>query len=169
MPPANPARPSDLFDADGIYRRAPATIEAIREILGNDTTFKAMMRRWLTEHAYGSATTEQFIALVKKTDPTRTARWTEFFRQWLYTSYPTAAPGPGQPPVKSRRSTPTTSTPTHCRASNDEDGECSRTRHSPWPRGGEGQQQHQRRLRALRVRSGARPRQTCPVQACPSQ
>jgi aminopeptidase N len=95
VPPADPGRPEDLFDGDGIYRRAPATIEAIREILGNDTTFKAMVRRWLTEHAYGSATTEQFIALVKKTDPTRTARWTEFFRQWLYTSYPT----PGQPPV----------------------------------------------------------------------
>ena len=71
-----------------MYRRAPATIEAIREILGNDTTFKAMMRRWLTDHAYGSATTEEFIALVKRTDPTRAARWTEFFRQWLYTSYP---------------------------------------------------------------------------------
>ena len=71
-----------------MYRRAPATIEAIREILGNDTTFKAMMRRWLTDHAYASATTEDFIALVKRTDPARAARWTEFFRQWLYTSYP---------------------------------------------------------------------------------
>ena len=100
VPPANPARPKDLFDADGMYRRAPATIEAIREILGNDTAFKAMMRRWLTEHAYGNATTEQFIALVKRTDPTRAARWTEFFRQWLYTSYPTPAPGPGRPPVE---------------------------------------------------------------------
>ncbi|MDA0182542.1 M1 family metallopeptidase [Solirubrobacter phytolaccae] len=88
--PADPATPRDLFDGDGIYRRAPATIEAIREILGNDGTFKAMMRRWLTDHAYGSATTEQFIALVKRTDPARSARWTEFFRQWLYTSYPTA-------------------------------------------------------------------------------
>ena len=69
VPPANPARPKDLFDADGMYRRAPATIEAIREILGNDTAFKAMMRRWLTEHAYGNATTEQFIALVKTDRP----------------------------------------------------------------------------------------------------
>ena len=93
VPPAAPARPEDLFDGDGMYRRAPATIEAIREILGNDTTFKAMMRRWLTDHAYGSATTEDFIALVKRTDPTRAARWTEFFRQWLYTSYP----APGKP------------------------------------------------------------------------
>lgn len=90
VPPAAPARPKDLFDGDGMYRRAPATIEAIREILGDDATFKAMLRRWLTEHAYGSATTEQFIALVKETDPARAARWTEFFRQWLYTSYPTA-------------------------------------------------------------------------------
>ena len=100
VPPANPARPKDLFDADGIYRRAPATIEAIREILGSDARFKSMMRRWLTEHAYGSATTEQFIALVKRTDPSRTARWTEVFRQWLYTSYPAAAADPSQPPLQ---------------------------------------------------------------------
>jgi aminopeptidase N len=86
--PADPQQPKDLFDGDAMYRRAPATIEAIREILGDDVRFKAMMRRWLTDHAYGIATTEQFIALVKRTDPTRAARWTEFFRQWLYTSYP---------------------------------------------------------------------------------
>jgi aminopeptidase N len=99
VPPADPGRPQDLFDGDAMYRRAPATIEAIREILGDDVTFKRMMRRWLTDHAYGSATTEQFVALVKQTDPTRASRWTEFFRQWLYTSYPTAAAGPGQPGV----------------------------------------------------------------------
>ncbi|WP_354698500.1 hypothetical protein DSM112329_04182 [Paraconexibacter sp. AEG42_29] len=98
VPPADPARPEDLFDGDGMYRRAPATIEAIRQVLG-DATFKAMMRRWLTEHAYGSATTEQFIALVKQTDPARAGRWTEFFRQWLYTSYPTAPLSPGAPRV----------------------------------------------------------------------
>jgi aminopeptidase N len=100
VPPADPARPKDLFDRDGIYRRAPATIEAIREILANDAKFKAMMRRWLSEHAYDNATTEQFIALVKATDPARAARWTEFFRQWLYTSYPTSAQDPGQPPTQ---------------------------------------------------------------------
>jgi aminopeptidase N len=103
VPPADPAGPEDLFDRDGIYRRAPATIEAIREILGDDARFKAMMRRWLTDHAYGSATTEDFIALVKRTDPSRAARWTEFFRQWLYTSYPVAADVPGQPPVEKPR------------------------------------------------------------------
>ena len=75
-----------------------------------------MMRRWLTEHAYGNATTEQFIALVKRTDPTRAARWTEFFRQWLYTSYPTPLPAPASRRSRSRRSTPTTSTATRCRA-----------------------------------------------------
>lgn len=100
MAPANPTRPEDLFDGDGIYRRAPATIEAIREILGDDAVFKQMMRRWLTRHAYRSATTEQFIALVKETDPARASRWAEFFRQWLYTSYPTPAADPQQPPAQ---------------------------------------------------------------------
>lgn len=97
--PADPQSPADLFDRDGMYRRAPATIEAIREILGNDA-FKGMMRRWLTDHAYGNATTEEFTDLVRRTDPARAARWTEFFRQWLYTSYPTPAPGPGLPAVE---------------------------------------------------------------------
>jgi aminopeptidase N len=100
VPPAAPATPKDLFDADAIYHRGPATIEAIRAILGDDVRFKAMMRRWLTDHAYGSATTEDFVALVKRTDPKRAARWTEFFRQWLSTSYPTPAPEPGQPQIE---------------------------------------------------------------------
>lgn len=99
VPPADPAGTKDLFDGAGTYRRAPATIAAIREILG-DARFRSMMRRWLSEHAYGSATTEQFIALVKKTDPTRAARWTEFFRQWLYTSYPAPTAPPPAPVAK---------------------------------------------------------------------
>lgn len=99
VPPADPAGPKDLFDGDGIYRRAPAVIAAIREILG-DARFRSMMRRWLDEHAYGSATTEQFIALVKRTDPARAARWTEFFRQWLYTSYPRPTAPPPAPVEK---------------------------------------------------------------------
>jgi aminopeptidase N len=95
--PADPRGPQDLFDRDAMYRRGPATIEAIREILGDDA-FKGMMRRWLTDHAYGNATTEEFVDLVRRTDPARAARWTAFFRQWLYTSYPTP-PGPGLPAV----------------------------------------------------------------------
>jgi len=46
-----------------------------------------MMRRWLTEHAFGNVTTEDFVALVKETDPARADRWDAFFREWLYTSY----------------------------------------------------------------------------------
>lgn len=99
VPPAAPASTKDLFDGPGIYRRAPATIAAIREILG-DARFRTMMSRWLADHAYGSATTEQFIALVKKTDPARADRWSVFFRQWLYTSYPRPAAPPPAPVEK---------------------------------------------------------------------
>jgi aminopeptidase N len=99
VPPADPGSTKDLFDGAGIYRRAPATIAAIREILG-DARFRMMMRRWLTEHAYGNATTEQFIALVKETDPARAARWAVFFQQWLYTSYPAATAPPPAPVPK---------------------------------------------------------------------
>ena len=59
--------------------------------LGEDA-FRAMMRKWLTDHSFGNVTTEQFIALVKETDPSRAARWDEFFREWLYTSYPGGTP-----------------------------------------------------------------------------
>jgi hypothetical protein len=100
--PANPPTAADIFNTNAMYTRGATTMEAIREILG-EPAFRPMMKRWLNEHLYGNATTEQFIALVKEsdparsTDPTRDARWTEFFRQWLYTSY-TGSPAAGNKP-----------------------------------------------------------------------
>jgi aminopeptidase N len=81
-----------------MYERGATTMEAIREILG-EATFRPMMQRWITEHLYGNVTTEQFIALVKATDPSRAARWTEFFRQWLYTSYPGTPSATNRPQI----------------------------------------------------------------------
>lgn len=91
-PPADPPTAAAIFDADAMYDRGATTMTAIREIfratpsLGEDA-FRAMMRRWLTEHAFGNVTTEQFVALVRATDPARADRWSEFFQQWLFTSY----------------------------------------------------------------------------------
>lgn len=90
--PADPPTAADIFDSDAMYDRGAATMTAIRDIfiatsgLG-EPAFRAMMRSWLTDHAGGNVTTEQFIALVKATDPARAALWDQFFQQWLYTSY----------------------------------------------------------------------------------
>ncbi|MDO8209957.1 M1 family metallopeptidase [Conexibacter sp. CPCC 206217] len=101
--PANPPTAADIFDTDAMYDRGATTMTAIREIflatpsLGEDG-FRAMMRKWLTSHAYGNVTTEEFVALVKATDPTRATRWDEFLTQWLYTPYEGDPSVPGNKP-----------------------------------------------------------------------
>jgi aminopeptidase N len=78
----------------------------IHDVLGEER-FRAMMRRYLTENLYGNVTTERFIALVKETDPTRADRWTEFFRQWLYTSYPGTPSATNRPQITPANFAPT--------------------------------------------------------------
>ncbi|HST41041.1 MAG TPA: M1 family metallopeptidase [Conexibacter sp.] len=103
VPPADPPTAGDIFAYEAMYLRGAMTATAIREIfiatpgLG-EPAFRAMMRSWLTDHAGGNVTTEQFIALVKATDPTRAARWDQFFGQWLYTSYTGDPTQPGNKP-----------------------------------------------------------------------
>jgi aminopeptidase N len=103
IPPADPPTAADIFDSDAMYDRGATTMTAIREIflatpsLG-EPAFRAMMRSWLTDHAFGNVTTADFIALVKRTDPARAARWDEFFQQWLYTSYEGDPAQPGNKP-----------------------------------------------------------------------
>ncbi|MDO8184111.1 M1 family metallopeptidase [Conexibacter sp. JD483] len=102
-PPAAPPTAADIFDTAAMYLRGAATMTAIREIfiatpsLG-EPAFRAMMRSWLVDHANGNVTTEQFTALVKSSDPSRAARWEEFFREWLYTSYSGDPNQPGNKP-----------------------------------------------------------------------
>ncbi|MDW5593584.1 M1 family metallopeptidase [Conexibacter stalactiti] len=103
IPPADPPTAGDIFNTEAMYSRGAMTMTAIREVfiatpaLGEDA-FRAMMRSWLTDHANGNVTTEQFIALVKATDPARAALWDQFFQQWLYTSYTGDPTQPGNKP-----------------------------------------------------------------------
>lgn len=102
-PPADPPTAADIFDYAAMYLRGAMTMTAIREIfiatpgLG-EPAFRAMMRSWLLDHAHGNVTTEQFVALVKATDPARADRWDEFVQQWLYTSYEGDPTQPGSKP-----------------------------------------------------------------------
>lgn len=107
IPPAAPSTGADIFDFNAMYQRGSTTMIAIHEILG-DARFRTLMHDYLVApgHAFGNATTEQFIALVKAEDPTNAARWDQFFQQWLYTSYPGIGPLGNRPTI-----TPTTFAP----------------------------------------------------------
>jgi aminopeptidase N len=68
-----------MFDAT-VYVRGAMTLEALRQKLGNDV-FVAILRRWVAEHRYGSATIDDFIALAEGESG---SELDEFFRIWLF-------------------------------------------------------------------------------------
>ncbi len=91
--PAAPATAADLFDTNAMYNRGAMTLEALREIIGDDATFYGILRTWASEHAYGNVTTSQFIDLVKARSGKDPARIGAFFQDWLYdTDRPTITP-----------------------------------------------------------------------------
>ena len=57
-PPGNPGSGGEIF-ANSVYERGAATLQALREKVG-DATFFAILRGWATAHAYGNATLNQF-------------------------------------------------------------------------------------------------------------
>jgi hypothetical protein len=61
-PPANLPDASELFDFFTVYSRPAMMLEAYRQIAGH-STFMALQRAILAEHAHGNITTAQFIAL----------------------------------------------------------------------------------------------------------
>lgn len=64
VPPGNPDRPENLFNA-AIYDRGAMTLQALRERIGSDD-FRRLTQRWLRAHKYGTATTAQFIRLAEQ-------------------------------------------------------------------------------------------------------
>ena len=62
-PPGDPGGPAFLF-ADSVYVRGGMAVEALRQRIG-DVAFYATLRAWVTDHAYGNATTDEFIALAE--------------------------------------------------------------------------------------------------------
>jgi hypothetical protein len=98
--PADPPSAADIFDSNAMYTRGAMVASALRQILG-EAAFRQTMHDWLAERKHGNGTTEEFIATVKRDDPStqpdRGARWDAFFREWLYTSY-TGSPAAGNRP-----------------------------------------------------------------------
>jgi aminopeptidase N len=76
--PGDPG-PRHMFDAT-VYVRGAMAMEALRQAVGPDV-FIAILRRWVSEHRYGTATTEDFIALAESESG---RELDEFFRIWLF-------------------------------------------------------------------------------------
>jgi aminopeptidase N len=79
IPPADPGTAANIFSSQ-VYERGGATLEALREIVG-EPTFLQIMRDWVAGHRFGNATTPQFIALAEADSGKDLSA---FFQQWLY-------------------------------------------------------------------------------------
>jgi aminopeptidase N len=78
-PSGDPGGPKHLF-AHSVYVRGGLTLEALRQKIG-DAPFNSILRRWVAEHAYGNASTPDFIALAEEESGIELDR---FFDAWLY-------------------------------------------------------------------------------------
>ncbi|MFB9178059.1 M1 family metallopeptidase [Dactylosporangium sucinum] len=63
-PPYDPTGGTDPFRIS-VYSRGPMTLHALRLTVGDDA-FWTIMRRWVVEHRYGNAETEDFVALAER-------------------------------------------------------------------------------------------------------
>jgi aminopeptidase N len=83
---ADPQR--DTMFASAVYRRGGMTLQALREKINDDNKFFQILKTWNAEHRYGTATTEEFIALSERIYGQDLSN---FFQVWLYTpAKPTA-------------------------------------------------------------------------------
>ena len=79
--PPGRAQPRDLFN-DSVYTRGGMTLHALRKAIGDETFFK-LLKKWTTDHKYGTVTTEEFIALAEKLSG---KDLTSLFNAWLFTA-----------------------------------------------------------------------------------
>ncbi|WP_055480572.1 M1 family metallopeptidase [Sphaerimonospora mesophila] len=77
--PPGEARATDLFNTS-VYVRGAMTLHALRKQIG-DAVFFQLLKKWTTEHRYGNATTEQFVALAEQLSGKKLA---SLFDAWLF-------------------------------------------------------------------------------------
>jgi aminopeptidase N len=80
-PPGNPGTPFYLFNGT-IYYRGGMTLEALREKIGDDTTFFKILRDYAQENRWGNATTAGFRQIAERDSGLDLGK---FFQAWLYT------------------------------------------------------------------------------------
>jgi aminopeptidase N len=88
LPPADLGGPENLF-ADPPYRRGAMTLQALRNKIGNDTTFFQILRTWYAENRNGNASTADFVEVSERISGLELS---EFFDAWLY--QPVKPPAP---------------------------------------------------------------------------
>ncbi|MGH3322091.1 MAG: M1 family metallopeptidase [Streptosporangiaceae bacterium] len=77
-PPGDPGQ-LDLF-GPSVYARGAMTLQALRERVGGHAFFR-ILRSWVREHRYGTATTDDFIALAERVSG---KNLDHLFDVWLY-------------------------------------------------------------------------------------
>jgi aminopeptidase N len=78
--PGDPGR-GHLFASFPVYRRGAMTLQALRGAVG-DTAFFSILRAWVSEHRYGTASTADFRALAEHVSGRPLG---PLFERWLYT------------------------------------------------------------------------------------
>jgi hypothetical protein len=86
MAPAEPTTAADIFAFDPIYQRGAMTMEALRQILGEDRFFD-VLGAWISENMDGNVSTAQLVDFFVARGGVDQARLRAFFEQWLYTEY----------------------------------------------------------------------------------
>lgn len=81
--------PRKMFD-DWVYKRGAITLHALRLRIG-DGNFFALLRRWTDKYRYGTASTEDFIALAANYSD---APLNDLWQAWLFTPELPAFPEP---------------------------------------------------------------------------
>jgi aminopeptidase N len=79
IPPGDPGTVGRLF-ALPVYDRGAMALHALRLEIG-DRAFFRVLRRWATQNAHGTVTTEDFVALAERVSGRQLDR---LFRVWLY-------------------------------------------------------------------------------------
>ncbi len=69
----------DLMFDDRVYKRGALALHALRLHVG-DSVFFSVLRDWCARYGHASATTQDFLELVARHDPSTRALW----RSWLY-------------------------------------------------------------------------------------
>jgi aminopeptidase N len=79
IPPGDPGTVGRLF-AMPVYDRGAMALHALRLEVG-DRAFFRVLRRWATQNAHGTVTTDDFVALAERVSGRQLDR---LFRVWLY-------------------------------------------------------------------------------------
>jgi aminopeptidase N len=79
-PPGDPQDAAHLFDGT-VYDRGGLTLEALREKIGNDSTFFRIMRDEAQQNRFGTVTTAGFVAIAERDSGLDLGK---FFQAWLF-------------------------------------------------------------------------------------